>query len=115
MIMKLEEVPLTPEQQQNLEKWEKDWGKESAEQRANYLRRENYKEMFLLREVTKPASKPFRCYTEGQNKFCRKDGKPLTEEDIRVIADTASGNMDVRVKGKAGDLSVLQDWAIDSS
>lgn len=45
----------------------------------------------------------------GTDEYTRKDGQPLTEQDIKDLKPRGW------MKGKAGDLSVKIDWSLDSS
>jgi len=111
--MTIESMVLSAKEQHDLIQWEKSWGKESAQGREHYLKIQKYKDTFLNKQLLS-RGKPYNCYHEGVDLYTRKDGQPLTAEDVRAIYEGSPGQGS-KVLGKAGDLEVKHEWFIDSS
>lgn len=89
--------------------WKDDYG-----QRLEYrLKAKMYRETYLNKEYVSSGSL-FRCYHEGVDNYTRKDGLPLTEEDIKAI-HMASPGQGSEIVGDVGYLKVRHKWFVDSS
>lgn len=111
--MNIKQMTLTDTEQKQIKDWAKNWGEDSANQRVYYLKCKSYIDEFLT-STKISRGQPFNCYHEGKDSYCRKDGQPINEEDIKAITQSSPGQGST-IKGKAGDLNVIHEWFIDSS
>lgn len=110
-MTKIEDIPLEDQEEAQIEKWEADGAHEAASRTALEYRRRRYMELFLERKNVRHSSR--NCYEEGVNRYTRKDGLPITDEDIRAI-DMCRYGQGHAIQGKAGDLEVFHHWYCDS-
>jgi len=58
------------------------------------------------------------CYSSGTDEYSRKDGLPLTKEDIILLNYRGwvyKPHQHKSNKGEVGDLAVRVDWSLDTS
>lgn len=71
----------------------------------------------LNRQVIE-ATPHVNCYSRGTDEYTRKDGAPLTEDDLRLLNFRGwvyKPNQHKSNRGQAGDLAVRVDWVLDTS
>ena len=93
----------------------KDFDKDWAESASFSLKASKWRYRFLsCKKISRGRDSPYRCYSEGKDEWSRKDGQPLTTEDLIAIQMDSPGQGS-NINGKAGDLKVVHSWFFDSS
>ena len=106
-----EKLPLTPEQDAKTKQWangNQDW----IARYARSYRVENYIELHLHKRVVSHVQAR-NCLQRGKDGYVRKDGMPITQDDMDTIGAVDNGQYNI-VEGKVGDLEVFQVWECDS-
>lgn len=107
-----ESIVLSPEKVKDITRFGS-FGQDWIERSIRFAKAKQYVEenLNLLREESKWTT-PFRCCDEGDEVYCRKDGNPVTQDDIDALSALVKGQ-ETYVKGKAGDMKVTQHWFCD--
>lgn len=111
-MTKIEDIPLEEHEEAQVRRWEAAGAREAATRTAMDYRQRRYMELFLESKGVRSSSR--NCYSEGVTSYSRKDGLPITEEDIRAI-DMCRYGQGHAIQGKAGDPEVFHHWYCDSS
>lgn len=77
-------------------------------------RARRWAETYLEIIDNKSRTNGWRCYAEGEIVYKRKDGKPITQDDIDALNNFSFGQGN-DIIGKVGDATVEQRWICDSS
>lgn len=106
---RVEDMPLDEGEMNSLSSWA---DSHNFEEIALGLQASKYISKFL--EIKSLESSSRMCYRSGKDRFTRKDGMPVTEEDIRAV-DMRRMGQGHHVKGSPGDMEIIHDWFVDSS
>ena len=85
----------------------------ALETKLIYGRLKIHREDALKRENIKSSSGPYRCYTSGSEDWSRRDGLPLTQEDMNAINALSYGQV-TGTKNNTGDMVAHVKWVCDS-
>lgn len=111
-MTRIEDMPLDEHEEKQVVHWKSHGALDAAERTAMDYRKRRYMDRFLQGETVRSSSR--NCYSEGVVRYVRKDGGPLTSEDIRAI-DMCRYGQGHAIQGKVGDLEVFHHWHCDSS
>jgi hypothetical protein len=111
-MQRLEDMPLNDAEVERVRFWEEKGNHEQASRERLEYQKRRYFEFVLDSERVRSSSR--NCYSEGVTKYVRKDGSPITEEDIRAV-DLHRIGQGHSVRGKPGDMEILHHWYCDSS
>lgn len=107
---RIEDMVLTDSEMNQVKKIMDNYGEEAGERTALDIQASKYREKYL--DVTNIKSSSRMCYSEGQDKYTRKDLKPITTEDVRAVEMRRMG------QGHSvshGEYLIIHDWHVDSS
>jgi len=110
-----ETVELTPAEIEESTHYEKSFGAEWVKGALLWKRADKYVKT-NLEHAAEPTSRTrgWRCYQEGEIVWKRKDGQPITQDDIDALNHHTHGQGNTIV-GNVGDMTVEQRWFCDSS
>lgn len=96
----------------NLERWADIYDSDAHREMALDMQAAKYVAAFLDVENINYSSS--MCYRSGKDRFRRKDGLPISQEDIRAV-DRRRIGQGHHVRGNPGDMEIIHEWAVDSS
>lgn len=107
---KIEDMILTDAEMGQVRAIMDSYGDEAGERTALDIQATKYREKHLNVEKIKSSSR--MCYSEGRDKYTRKDLKPISMEDVRAV--------DMKRMGQGhgvshGEYEIIHDWYVDSS
>lgn len=108
-----EGLELTQAEAERATKYEKSFGKEWVEKALHGIRAEKWMNLHL-EVVSKDVRHPYNCYEVGKVTYKRKDGQPITQDDLDAIEARDFGQLN-RAIGKPGDMTAVHHWECDSS
>ena len=80
---KIEDMILTDAEMAQVRSIMDRYGDETGERTALDIQATKYREKYLNIEKIRSSSR--MCYSEGRDKYTRKDLKPISMEDVRII------------------------------
>lgn len=109
-----EAIELTKEETESTTRFEKSFGTKWVKESLFAQRAKKWAATHL--EVVKRDGRTngWRCYAEGEIIYKRKDGNPITQDDIDALNHFSFGQGN-DIRGKVGDATVEQRWICDSS
>lgn len=108
-------IKLPEEKKASLERHRKSFGDAWVEQALDAARATIYREENLVRDKEKSTSRsPYRCYSEGTTVWRRKDGQPITQDDIEAVKANRIGQGHT-VIAAPGENVIVHKWFVDSS
>ena len=89
------------------------FGEKWVEGSLNWQRAEKWIKKYLI-IVSDESSTPYNCCSKGIKVFKRKDGKPITQNDVDALNEHSLGQVN-NVSKSVGEMTVTQEWLCDSS
>lgn len=107
---KIEDMILTDSEMAQVKAIMDRYGDETGERTALDIQATKYREKHLNVERIKSSSR--MCYSEGKDRYTRKDLGPINEEDVRSVQMRRMGQGHGVSRG---EYEIIHDWYVDSS
>lgn len=112
--MKFTEMPLSEWQAEQIEGYRKSNDNKYAEYVVKQFQADNYIQEIFEKVPEQSKYSSSNCWHEGHSVYRRKDGLPITQDDIDVLNTRVFGQTNI-VRGNVGDMTIAHDWVCDSS
>jgi len=109
-----ENIQLDAKELKGILDYKDSFGEDWCNRSIHHRKARKYVEINLQRiEEESKFATPFNCYHTGHEVFKRKDGNPITQNDLDALSALVSGQGN-KVTGQVGDNKAVYDWECDS-